>query len=106
MKSLQGKDFLSHILSPLVAVVSSTDADDLALDNNLCNFTQLVAPFGSRVQGRGILLIFDLKYKLKIFKDRVTSWILFRYAFALYRTWASIRIRLFLKVWINDCMNQ
>ena len=49
----EGKDFLSHILCPLIAVLSSSDADELALENNLLNFTQFIAPFGSRIQGRG-----------------------------------------------------
>lgn len=46
-------DFVTRVLSPRVAVVSSQDADQVCQANNFPDFLTLIRPFGERIEGRG-----------------------------------------------------
>ncbi|CAG8460304.1 5163_t:CDS:10 [Ambispora gerdemannii] len=50
--SQSAKDFITRVLSPRVAVVSSQDADMACRANNFSNFLELIRPFGERYEGR------------------------------------------------------
>ncbi|TPX70879.1 hypothetical protein SpCBS45565_g01477 [Spizellomyces sp. 'palustris'] len=45
-----GRDFICRLLSPLVAVVATSDAEELAKLNSLPTFADLIKPFGTRVK--------------------------------------------------------
>jgi len=47
------KDFVLQLLSPLVAVVSSPDADDLCKANLIPSIAEFLRPLGSRIEGKG-----------------------------------------------------
>ncbi|KAL1917610.1 uncharacterized protein VTP21DRAFT_4003 [Calcarisporiella thermophila] len=46
------RDYVTRLLSPRVAVVSSPDADAICQANNLANVVDLLTPFGSMIEGR------------------------------------------------------
>ncbi|CAG8490645.1 13824_t:CDS:10 [Cetraspora pellucida] len=50
--SQQSKDFVTRVLSPRVAVVSSPDADQVCQASNFPDFLTLVKPFGERIEGK------------------------------------------------------
>ncbi|KNC98240.1 uncharacterized protein SPPG_06640 [Spizellomyces punctatus DAOM BR117] len=45
-----GRDFICRLLSPLVAVVATSDAEELAKLNNLPTFADFIKPFGTRIK--------------------------------------------------------
>ena len=47
------KDFVTRVLSPRIAVISSQDADQVCQANNFPDFFSLIKPFGDRIEGRG-----------------------------------------------------
>ncbi|KAJ3070601.1 Trafficking protein particle complex 8 [Podochytrium sp. JEL0797] len=44
--------FVHSVLSPLVALVSSPDVDELAQANGIASFEQFMQPFGQRIEGK------------------------------------------------------
>ncbi|RHZ88010.1 hypothetical protein Glove_26g15 [Diversispora epigaea] len=46
------KDFVTRVLSPRIAVISSQDADQVCQVNNFPDFLTLIKPFGERIEGR------------------------------------------------------
>ncbi|CAG8579158.1 12018_t:CDS:10 [Diversispora eburnea] len=46
------KDFVTRVLSPKIAVISSQDADQVCQVNNFPDFLTLIKPFGERIEGR------------------------------------------------------
>ncbi|CAG8551197.1 225_t:CDS:10 [Funneliformis mosseae] len=46
------KDFVTRVLSPRVAVISTQDADQACQTNNFPDFLSLIKPFGDRIEGR------------------------------------------------------
>ncbi|KAG9298934.1 hypothetical protein G9A89_015956 [Geosiphon pyriformis] len=46
------KDFVTRVLSPRVAVVSSADADAVCRTSNFPTFLDLIKPFGERIEGK------------------------------------------------------
>jgi hypothetical protein len=55
-----GIDFLSHILCPLVTVVSSVDAEEIANAYELESVIQLLAPQFNRLYQKGIFILYFL----------------------------------------------
>jgi hypothetical protein len=47
------KDFVTRVLSPRIAVISSQDADQVCQVNNFPDFLSLIKPFGELIEGRG-----------------------------------------------------
>ncbi|CAG8459139.1 6976_t:CDS:10 [Ambispora leptoticha] len=46
------KDFVTRVLSPRIAIVSSQDADTACRKNNFTNFFEFIRPFGERYEGK------------------------------------------------------
>ncbi|RGB32937.1 ER-golgi trafficking TRAPP I complex 85 kDa subunit-domain-containing protein [Rhizophagus diaphanus] len=46
------KDFVTRVLSPRIAVISSQDADQVCQVNNFPDFLSLIKPFGDLIEGR------------------------------------------------------
>ncbi|CAG8595408.1 16304_t:CDS:10, partial [Acaulospora morrowiae] len=46
------RDFVTRVLSPKVAVISSPDADQVCQANNFPDFFTLIKPFGERIEGK------------------------------------------------------
>lgn len=47
------KDFVTRVLSPRIAVLSSPDADQVCQASNFPDFLTLIKPFGERIEGKG-----------------------------------------------------
>lgn len=54
--SLFSRDMIARSMSPLIAVTSSPDADDICRANNIPSFTDFIGPFGDTIDGRSKLL--------------------------------------------------
>jgi hypothetical protein len=54
--SLSSRDMMARSLSPLIAVASSPDADDICRANNIASFADFIGPFGDTIDGRSKLL--------------------------------------------------
>lgn len=52
-KNLSSLDSIVQSLSPLIAVTSSADVDEICRANNIPTFADFIKPFGRFIDGRG-----------------------------------------------------
>ena len=53
---LSARNYVLRILSPLIAVAATSDADKICQVNNIPSVLELLKPFACQIEGKGMLL--------------------------------------------------